>query len=145
MVQVCCILQYALVPGQRRVVAHAEHEEEPLSHIQFNERDAGNLVSGSYSTGTGQVLRSDRIEVTKIRYKKGFGAKTHQHPEEQVFYLLEGCLRVTCGDETYDVRPGEGSFHGSNVPHSVEAIEDTLAVSFKNLVNPIYDATGKLG
>lgn len=116
-----------------------------MSRIQFDERDADHLVAGKYSTGRGQVLRSDRIEVTKIRYKKGFGADTHQHPEEQVLYVLEGQLRVTCGDEVYDVGPGEGTFHASDVPHSVTAVEDTLAISFKNLVNPNYGATGRLG
>lgn len=116
-----------------------------MSHIQFEERDAENLVAGRYSSGRGQVLRSDRIEVTKIRFQKGYGADTHQHPEEQVLYLLEGRLRITCGGETYDVLPGEGTFHGSDVPHSAEALEDTVAISFKNLVNPNYEATGRLG
>lgn len=115
-----------------------------MSHVRFEERDADNLVAGHYSTGRGQVLRSDRIEVTKVRFQKGYGAATHQHPEEQVIYLLEGRLRFTCGDETYEVRPGEGSFHASDVPHSVEALEDTVAVSFKNLVDPNYEATGRL-
>ena len=81
-----------------------------MSHIEFPEEDVENLVAGHYSTGRGQVLRSDTIELTKIAYRQGFGADTHQHPEEQVLYVLEGCLRFTCGDDTYDVRPGEGSF-----------------------------------
>lgn len=115
-----------------------------MSHIKFEERDADNLVAGAYSTGRGQVLRSDRIEVTKIRFQRGFGADTHQHPEEQVLYVLTGRLRVTCGEETYDVLPGEGTFHASNVPHRAEALEDTVAISFKNLVDPNYEATGRL-
>lgn len=116
-----------------------------MSHIKFREEHVENLVAGHYSTGRGQVLRSDTIELTKIRYNKGFGADTHQHPEEQVLYVLEGCLRFTVADQTYDVSPGEGSFHESDVPHSVVAIEDTVALSFKNQVAPTYDATGRLG
>ena len=116
-----------------------------MSRITFDERDAHNLVAGRYSTGRGQVLRSDKIEVTKIRFRKGFGADTHQHPEEQVLYILEGRMRFVCGDETYECGPGEGTFHASNVPHSAEALEDTVAISFKNLVNPAYEQTGRLG
>ena len=116
-----------------------------MSHITFDEKDADHLVAGHYSTGRGQVLRSNKIEVTKIRFRKGFGAETHQHREEQVLYILEGHMRITCDGETYDVLPGEGTFHASNVPHSAEAIEDTVAVSFKNLVDPNYGATGRLG
>jgi quercetin dioxygenase-like cupin family protein len=120
-----------------------------MSHIEFREEDADNLVAGHYSTGRGQVLRSDRIELTKIRYRKGFGADTHQHPEEQVLYVLAGCLRFTCDGETYDVHPGEASFHASDVPHSVVAVEDAVALSFKNLlaknqVAPTYEPTGRL-
>jgi quercetin dioxygenase-like cupin family protein len=59
---------------------------------------------------------------------------------------LEGRLRVTLGDgEPYEVGPHEGSFHPSNMPHKVEALEDTVAISFKNVVDPTgYEATGKL-
>jgi len=115
-----------------------------MSHIEFREEDAENLVAGHYSSGRGPVLRSDTIELTKIAFKQGYGAETHQHPEEQVLYVLAGRMRFTCGDETYEVGPGEGSFHPSNVPHSVVALEDTVALSFKNQVAPAYQATGRL-
>jgi quercetin dioxygenase-like cupin family protein len=110
------------------------------------DEDADNVVSGDYSTARGPVLRSEKQEVTKVRFKAGEGAKSHSHPEEQTFYLLEGRLRVTLGDaEPYEVGPHEGSFHPSNVPHQVEALEDTVAISFKNIVDPSgYQPTGNL-
>lgn len=113
--------------------------------ITFEEKDVNNLVAGHYSTGRGQVLRSEKLELTKIRFRKGLGAEEHQHPEEQVFYVLEGCLEVTLDGETYRVNAGEGSFHPSNVPHSVLAVEDTVALSFKDQVAPNYSPTGSLG
>lgn len=114
-----------------------------MPHVKFDS-DEGNLVSGSYSTGTGPVLRSEKMEVTKIAFEEGKGADVHSHPEEQVMYVLSGRLRVTCGDETYEVGPGEATFNPSNVPHAVMAIEDTVGLSFKNQVAPIYEATGSL-
>jgi quercetin dioxygenase-like cupin family protein len=114
-----------------------------MPHVKF-EGHEDNLVTEQYSTGTGPVLRSEKMEVTKISFQQGKGAHTHQHPEEQVMYVLSGKLRVTCGDETYDVNPGEATFNPSNVPHSVEAIEDVTALSFKNQVAPIYEPTGSL-
>ena len=110
------------------------------------DQDEDNLVSSSYSTARGPVLRSDKQEVTKVWFKAGEGAHEHHHPEEQTFYVLEGRLRVTLRDqEPYEVGPHQGSFHPSNVPHKVEALEDTVAISFKNVVDPTgYDATGKL-
>lgn len=38
------------------------------------DRDDDNLVSGSYSTGTGPVLRSEAMEVTKISFAEDKGA-----------------------------------------------------------------------
>ena len=107
--------------------------------------DEDNLVSGSYSTGHGPVLRSDNLEVTKISFEAGKGAEPHQHPEEQVMYVLSGRLRVTCDGETYEVGPGEATFNPSNSMHEVMALEDVTAISLKNQVAPIYDATGRLG
>jgi quercetin dioxygenase-like cupin family protein len=113
--------------------------------VRFD-RDKDNVISGSYSDARGPVLRSRHQEVTKVWFPKGEGARPHAHPEEQTFYILEGRLRVTLGDEEpYEVGPGEGSFHPSNVPHQVEALEDTVAISFKNVVDPTqYKATGQL-
>jgi quercetin dioxygenase-like cupin family protein len=110
------------------------------------DEDADNVVSGGYSTARGPVLRSEKQEVTKARFNKGEGAHEHSHPEEQTFYVLEGRLRVTlAGEETYEVGPHEGSFHPSNVPHKVEALEDTVVLSFKNVVDPTgYKPTGVL-
>jgi unsaturated pyranuronate lyase len=114
-----------------------------MGKITFDS-DEDNTVTPQYSEAKGPVLRSERIEVTKAVFDKGKGAKTHAHAEEQVFIIMEGLLRVTCNGETYEVGPGEGSFHPSNAEHTVQAIEDTVAISFKNLVDPIYEKTGEL-
>ena len=62
-------------------------------------------------------------------------------PEEQAIYVIIGRMRMTCGGETYDIGPGEVSYHPSNVLHSAMAVEDTVAISFKNVVAPFYEAT----
>lgn len=109
------------------------------------DQDAENLVSGSYSTARGAVMRSEKQEITKAVFKGGEGAHEHAHPEEQTFYVVSGRLRVTLrGEEPYVVEAGQCSFHPSDVPHKVEALEDTVAISFKNLVAPIYEETGRL-
>ena len=112
--------------------------------ITFDEQDEGRLVAEQYSTGRGPVLRSDVMELTKISFERGRGADLHQHPEEQILYVLEGVLDVTVGDESYEVHPGQASFHPSNVPHRAIAKEDVVALSFKNLVAPNYEKSGDL-
>lgn len=103
-----------------------------------------NLVTPQYSTARGPVMRSDNLELTKGFYEKGKGADTHAHPEEQIIYVLSGRAAVTLGDEQYEVAPGDVSYHPSNVPHSIVALEDLTVLSIKHLVSPIYEATGRL-
>ena len=78
-----------------------------MGKISFD-RDDDNAVTPQYSDARGPVLRSERIEVTKAMFDVGKGAKTHSHAEEQVFYIVEGRLRVTCDGETYEVRARRG-------------------------------------
>jgi quercetin dioxygenase-like cupin family protein len=111
--------------------------------VTFDTKDDDNLVAG-YSTGRGPVLRSPTMELTRISFEAGKGAEVHQHPEEQVLYVLEGVFEVTLGDETYEVGPGRASYHPPNVPHRAVAREPATALSFKVLVDPNYDKTGDL-
>jgi quercetin dioxygenase-like cupin family protein len=112
--------------------------------ITFDDRDEDRLVAEEYSTGRGPVLRSDVMELTKISFARGYGAELHEHPEEQILYVLDGVLEITLGDETYEVHPGQASFHPSNVPHRAMAKEDVVALSFKHLVAPNYEKSGTL-
>lgn len=86
-------------------------------------------------------LRTGRMEVSRLTFAKGKGAQLHAHPEEQVMYVVSGLLRVECGDETYDVRPGEATLNPGGMPHGVMAVEDTVCLSVKDLVVPGTEAT----
>jgi len=111
--------------------------------VTFDE--ASDHLVAKYSEGKGSVLRSEHFEVTKIHFGKGRGAKPHSHPEEQLAYVLSGRLRVTSGDQVYEVGPGQASFNPSNVQHGVEALEDTVVLSVKApLISDDYEATGAL-
>jgi mannose-6-phosphate isomerase-like protein (cupin superfamily) len=50
--------------------------------------------------------------------------------------VLSGRLEVSCGDETYEVGPGEATFNPSGVPHGVTALEDVDVLSVKSEVRP---------
>jgi quercetin dioxygenase-like cupin family protein len=102
------------------------------------------LVTPLHSDARGPVVRGQSIEVMKMHWKAGENARPHQHPEEQAIYVLSGRMRMTVGGETYEIGPGEVSFHPSNVLHGALAVEDTIAISFKNLVAPAYPATKTL-
>ena len=78
-----------------------------------------------------QMIYGERIMLSHIRLKKGSVVPMHDHENEQFSYVLEGVIRFYYGIEektTVDVHAGEVLFLPSHVPHSAEAIEDSLSL-----------------
>ena len=75
------------------------------------EGNLDHLVTPTHSDARGPVVRGASIEIQKMHWRAGDSARPHQHPEEQAIYVISGRMRMTCGGETYDVGPGEVSYH----------------------------------
>ncbi len=93
------------------------------------------VISPHYSTATGGTVTGAVIEVGRYRMAKGTGADPHKHPNEQIIYLLEGKLQARVGGEERTVGPGEVIHVPPNVVHEVRALEHSLFLSSKNLVD----------
>jgi len=63
-------------------------------------------------------------------FAKGARVPEHSHPNEQVSYIPRGHVRVTAGGETFDVRSGQVIVIPPGVPHSFEALEETVDIDF---------------
>ena len=66
-----------------------------------------------------------------VEFEPGTRLPEHQHPHEQVSYVLAGTVRFALngpGGETRDVRAGESIYLASNVPHGAEALEASVVV-----------------
>jgi quercetin dioxygenase-like cupin family protein len=82
-----------------------------------------------------RLITGDRMMIAHVYLAKGALVPKHSHENEQITYILEGCLRFSLGDdggETVDVRAGEVLTIPPNLPHAAEAIEDTLDVDIFN-------------
>jgi quercetin dioxygenase-like cupin family protein len=90
------------------------------------------------------VVRGQSIEVMQMNWRAGDSVRPHQHAEEQAIYVVSGRMRMTVGGETYEVGTGKVSYHPSNVLREALAVEDTVAISFKNIVVPFYPAAKTL-
>jgi quercetin dioxygenase-like cupin family protein len=93
------------------------------------------VVTPRHSTATGESITGSKIEVGYLRFKAGTGANPHTHPNEQIFICLEGRLRIRIGDETREIGPGEACLMPPNVEHQASAIEDSVFISAKDLVD----------
>ena len=78
-----------------------------------------------------RLITGKTMMLAHVYLKKGCIVPKHSHVNEQLTYVLEGCLRLWVGEDLgqmVDVKPGEVLLIPSNVPHKAEALEDTLDV-----------------
>ena len=94
-------------------------------------------VTPKHSTAFGSLVSGEQIEVGMLRYKAGEGAAEHAHAHEQVIVVLSGRVRMVIGGESYELGPREVAHLPPNVPHSLQAIEDTEVLSTKGVVGGV--------
>jgi quercetin dioxygenase-like cupin family protein len=78
-----------------------------------------------------RLISTDRMMLAHVYLQQGCIVPRHEHENEQLTYILEGCLRFWLGEdesEIVDVRAGEVLHIPSWVPHRAEALEPTLDV-----------------
>lgn len=76
---------------------------------------------------TRQVIHSDTMTFAKLVIKKGCIVPEHSHPNEQLSYIESGSLLFKIGGREILVKGGEVLQIPGNVPHSAEAMEDSIA------------------
>jgi quercetin dioxygenase-like cupin family protein len=62
----------------------------------------------------------------------------HAHPNEQTGYLVKGRIKLTIGNDTLDLKPGDSWCILCNVMHCAEIIEDSLAIEVFSPVRMDY-------
>ena len=82
-----------------------------------------------------QLISGKQMHLVRAVYKPGPTYLMHSHPHEQFSLLLAGRMRLTVGDETRDISPGEGWYAAADVPHGGEIISDESAV-FIDIYSP---------
>lgn len=102
-------------------ITHHRWEDVPLEYVTpFIDR---------------KLITGDAMMIGQIFLKKGSIVPRHQHHNEQITYVLDGALRFLLGeaqDREVIVRAGEVLTIPPHLPHSAEALEDTLDVDIFN-------------
>jgi quercetin dioxygenase-like cupin family protein len=79
---------------------------------------------------TRQFVSGGQSMLARIVLKKGCMVPRHSHPNEQISYIESGALRFQLGDEDAPVektvKAGEVLVIPGGMPHSAEALEDTV-------------------
>lgn len=73
-----------------------------------------------------QIISGERSMLARIILRKGCIVPLHSHDNEQITYVLEGALKFLIEGREIVVGAGEVLVIPSQVPHSAEALEDTV-------------------
>ena len=88
-------------------------------------------IAEGLSTGRGQMIEGDRMQVGLVHKPAGSGSRLHTHSNEQFNYVVEGVLRVKIGDEDeYHAGPGELVYIPPETEHYSMAGKDEDCVFF---------------
>lgn len=71
---------------------------------------------------------NDKLLLAEHRMEKGWVGTRHQHPHDQIVYVVSGTLSVTIGHETFDASAGDSFVVRGGVEHQAAALEDSLVV-----------------
>jgi quercetin dioxygenase-like cupin family protein len=83
-----------------------------------------------------QVIHAETMTVARIYLSKGGVVPEHSHFNEQISMLQQGKLRFTMAGEERVLTAGEVIQIPPNVPHRVDALEDSVAL---DLFSPVRE------
>ena len=75
-----------------------------------------------------QVIHGDTMTVARLALKKGCTVPEHSHHNEQISMVERGALKFVLAGMEKVIRPGDILRIPPHLPHSAEALEDSVAV-----------------
>lgn len=70
----------------------------------------------------------EKTLMAEFSMERGAVLPSHSHIYEQTGYLVYGNIILTIGNEKFEAVPGDSWCINSNVMHSAEVIEDSVAI-----------------
>lgn len=83
-----------------------------------------------------KVIHAENMTVARVFLKKSCVVPEHSHVNEQVCVMVEGRLRFAFANGEAIIGPGQVLRIPPNVPHSAEALEDSIAF---DLFSPVRE------
>jgi len=74
------------------------------------------------------LVHGERTHFTEVKFVKGAMVPMHKHVHEQTGCVVKGAMRFDVDGEILVARPGDSWNIASNVPHSAEALEESVVI-----------------
>jgi quercetin dioxygenase-like cupin family protein len=100
-------------------------EKEKLSEVQYI-RLADMPTEHLNPLLERQFVSGEKSMLARLLLRAGCVVPLHSHENEQITYILEGALKFSLPGKEVTVHAGEILVIPANVPHSAEALQDTI-------------------
>jgi quercetin dioxygenase-like cupin family protein len=87
----------------------------PLDRLDFTSPEPG-LRRRVLAHHAGMMLVEHEMEL-------GWAGARHSHPHDQAVYVVEGRLRFSCGDESFELERGDSFIVKGGLEHQAWALE----------------------
>ncbi len=84
------------------------------------------------------LVHGEKTLLGEFLLRKGSIVPRHSHPYEQTGYLVSGHMIFSADGELYDTQPGDSWCIPMNMEHSVDVLEDSVAVEVFSPVREDY-------
>lgn len=84
------------------------------------------------------LVYGEKTLFSEFRMEADSTLPKHSHPHEQTGYLVKGKIRLTIGQETLDVGPGDSWCIPGHTEHSAEILEYSVAIEVFSPVREEY-------
>ena len=82
------------------------------------------------------LVYGEKTLFTEFRMDAGSVLPRHAHIHEQTGYLIEGKIRLTIGEQVFEVEKGDSWSIPGNMEHSAEILKDSVAIE---VFSPVRD------
>lgn len=79
-----------------------------------------------------ELLVGKRGLLAEAIVEKGVTTPPHRHSHESLCYVIKGKIRVTIGDDSWLLGPGDAFLHPEGVFHTSEVLQDSTWIEFKS-------------
>jgi quercetin dioxygenase-like cupin family protein len=74
------------------------------------------------------LAQGQSMMICEFKFDANVSIPIHQHPHEQVGYLVEGHVETTIDGKKYEMEKGDSYYAPPNVPHGVYTLEPSVIV-----------------
>ena len=84
------------------------------------------------------LVYGEKTLLAEFRMALGSRLPRHAHPQEQTGRLIAGRIRLTIGEETREMEPGDSWNVPASVEHEAEILADSVAVEVFSPIREDY-------